>query len=258
MNIAAAADAHIAPKGSVRKFKDVFPGILEECIKIMQASKWYQLEKLDPELAKICISQLSLWTRSTFKVRGHVYANCPYPELRLALLEVVGEEDVVDPRINMNHRQLLATSLGKASGQSLEELTAAKPLPTTLACFNLLFGIANRTWIEGIALASGMERVMQESGYFRYDARRFQRDLGWTDKDVAWFVDHDAADVEHGAVIELLDKYIVDDQDWERVREAIIESWIAWWVMFDGMVSARQYGIKPVQGISCKGLSTIY
>jgi len=79
MNIAAAADAHIAPKGSVRKFKEVFPGILEECIKIMQASKWYQLEKLDPELAKICISQLSLWTRSTFKVRGHVYANCPYP-----------------------------------------------------------------------------------------------------------------------------------------------------------------------------------
>lgn len=244
--------------GTVRKFKDVFPSILEECRKYMLASKWYNLEKLEPELVRLWIAQLSLWTRTSFKVRGHVYANCPHPELRLALLEVVGEEDIVDPRVGMNHRQLLATSLGKATGQSLEDLAKVRPLPTTLITFDILYGIANRTWEEGMGLASGMERVMQELGYFGYDARRLQRDMGWSDKDVAWFSGHDEADVEHGAVVELLDKYITDDRTWERVSEAIIESWIAWWIMLDGIADAHRHGIKTVSGASCKGLSTVF
>jgi pyrroloquinoline quinone (PQQ) biosynthesis protein C len=259
MSVAVATNVSDRPSsGSVRQFKDVFPGILEECTKYMHASKWYNLEKFEPDLVKLWISQLSIWTRTSFKVRGHVFANCPHPELRMALLEVVAEEDIVDPRVGMNHRQLLATSLGKASGQSLEDLSQAKPLATTLITFDILYGIANRTWEEGIALASGMERVMQESGYFGFDARRLQRDMGWSDADVAWFSGHDEADVEHGAVIELLDKYITDDRTWELVREAIIESWIAWWVMLDGIVDAHKFGIKPVNGVSCKGLSTVF
>ena len=176
----------------------------------------------------------------------------------MAMLDVVGEEDVVDPRIGMNHRQLLATTLGKATGQSLSDLEKAEPLATTLVCFDILFGIGNRTWQEGIALASGMERVMQESGYFLFDARRLQRDLGWSDKDVGWFTDHAVADVEHGAVIELLDKYITDDKTWELVREAITEAWIAWFVMLDGILAAHKFGIKTVQGDSCKALSKIF
>ncbi len=259
MDMALALKASDQPvSGSVRKFKDVFPEIKETCMKYMYASKWYRLEKIEPELAKFWIQQLSIWTRSAFKVRGHVYANCPHPELRMAMLEVVGEEDVVDPRIGMNHRQLLATSLGKASGQTMAELENAQPLATTLVTFDILFGIANRSWEEGIALASGMERVMQESGYFLYDARRLQRDLGWSDEDVAWFSGHAEADVEHGAVIELLDKYIHDDATWDRVSEAIIESWIAWWIMFDGVLDAYQYKIPTVKGVTCKGLSTVF
>jgi pyrroloquinoline quinone (PQQ) biosynthesis protein C len=253
-----AENSNRQPSGPVRKFADVYPGILEECIKYMHSTRWYNLEKFEPDLVKLWVTQLSLWTRSAFKSRGHVYANCPHPELRMALLEVVGEEDVVDPRIGMNHRQLLVTSLGAASGQTLAELEAAQPLITTLTTFNLLFGIANRSWVEGMAMASGMERVMQESGYFLHDARRLQRDLNWSDKEVAWFVDHGVADVEHGAVIEKLDKYIVDDQDWDRVGEAIMESWVAWWVMLDGIYAAYTHDIKPVKGLTCKGLSTVF
>lgn len=243
---------------TVRGFKDIYPGILEECTKYMHASKWFNLERLEPGLVRLWVAQLSLWTRTSFKVRGHVYANCPHPELRRALLEVVSEEDIVDPRVGMNHRQLLATSLGKASGQTLAMLTEAKPLATTLVTFDILYGIANRTWEEGIALASGMERVMQQSGYFKHDAMRLKRDMGWTEAEVAWFTGHDEADVDHGSVVELLDKYITDDRAWERVREAIIEAWIAWWIMLDGIVDAHRFGIKPVSGASCKGLSTIF
>jgi pyrroloquinoline quinone (PQQ) biosynthesis protein C len=250
-------DLHPTPR-ELRRFAEVFPPIKERCLRYMAASKWYNLEKLEPNLVKLWIQQMSLWTRSAFKLRGHVYANCPHPELRIKLLEVVREEDVVDPRVGMNHRQLLVSSLGRASGQALADLEKVRPLPTTLVTFDILYGIANRSWEEGIALASGNERVLQESGYFRFEANRLKRDLGWSSDDVAWFTGHDVADEEHGSVIELLDNYIDDDRTWDRVGEAIVESLIAWWLLFDGVVDAYRQRIEPVEGISCKGLSRFF
>ena len=243
---------------SVTFAKDVLPDLIVECRKYMSASKWCNLEKLDIDLVRFWVPQLSLWTRSAFKCRGHVYANCPHPDLRMALLEVVGEEDVVDPRVGMNHRQLFSTSIGKACGMSLEDLEQAKPLATTLVTFDVLYGIANRSWLEGIAFTSGLERILQEIGYFGFEARRLQRDLGWSDAEVAWLSGHDVADEEHGKVIELLDKHVTDEDTWDLVREAILEAWIAYFIMYDGVASAYEQNIKTVTGISCKGLSTIF
>jgi pyrroloquinoline quinone (PQQ) biosynthesis protein C len=198
---------------------------------------------------------MSLWTRTAFKIRGHVYANCPHPKLRQAMLEILKEEDIEDPRVGMNHRQLLATSLGRATGQTLEDLQRVRPLPTTLVTFDILYGIADRSWEEGIAIASGLERVLRDSGYFRLEHDRLKRDLSWSDKDVAWFAGHDVADEEHGSIVEMLDDYIADDVIWDRVEEAIVEGGIAWWILFDGVVDAHRQGIEPVKGRSCKGLS---
>lgn len=242
----------------MRKFADVYPGMRTRFAQYMAASKWCNVEKLTPELARLWVQQLSLWTRSAFKVRGHVYANCPHPGLRQKMLEVLGEEDVEDPRVGMNHRVLLANSLGRATGQTLDDLKQAKPLPTTLVTFDILFGIANRTWEEGIGLASGLERVLRDGGYFRFEKERLQRDLGWSDEEVAWFTGHDVADEEHGSIIELLDDYIDDDRTWDRVEEAVVEASIAWWVLFDGVVDAHRHQIQPVAGRSCKGLSLIF
>lgn len=244
-----------AKRGDVRKFADVYPAIKQRFDHYMASSKWICLPKLTPEIAALWVDQMSLWTRTVFKFRGHVYSNCPHPELRRALLEVLSEEDVEDPRVGMNHRQLLATSLGRAAGRTLADLQAVEPLPTTLITFDVLYGIADRSWEEGIAVASGLERVVRDSGYFGFELNRLKRDLGWTDKDVAWFSGHDAADEEHGSIVELLDKYITEDRKWDLVEEAIVEAGIAWWILFDGVVDAHKHGIKPVRGRSCKGLS---
>jgi hypothetical protein len=75
---------------------------------------------------------------------------------------------------------------------------------------------------------------------------------------VGWFTGHDVADEEHGAIIELLDKYIDDDRTWDLVEEAVAESSIAWWILFDGVVDAHRQGIRPVSGATCKGLSLIF
>lgn len=235
--------------------RDVLPGVQKRFNQYMAESKWVNVPKLTPALAKLWVQQMSLWTRSAFKTRGHVYANCPHAELRQKLMEVLSEEDVVDPRVGMNHRTLLAKSLGRASGQSLADLKRVKPLATTLVTFDLLHAIADRSWEEGIGLASGMERVLRDSGYFRFEKRRLQRDLKWTDDDVAWFTGHDVADEEHGAVIEMLDDYVTDDATWDKVGEAILQAGLAWWIMFDGVVDAHRRGIEPMSGVSCKGLS---
>jgi pyrroloquinoline quinone (PQQ) biosynthesis protein C len=246
---------NVAQKGRVRKFADVYPAIKQRFVQYMSESKWVRVALMTPELATLWVQQMSLWTRTAFKIRGHVYANCPHPALRRAMLEILSEEDIEDPRVGMNHRQLLATSLGRATGQTLADLEAVRPLPTTLVTFDILYGIADRSWEEGIAVASGLERVLRDSGYFRFEHDRLKKDLGWTDSDVAWFASHDVADEEHGRVIELLDDYIVDDRAWDRVEEAVVESGIAWWLLFDGIVDAQRQGIAPVEGRSCKGLS---
>lgn len=242
----------------VRKFDDVYPSIKERCAKYTEASKWYNLDKMTPELAKLWVQQVSIWTRTGFKMRGHAYANCPYPELRRVLLEVVMEEDVVDPRVGMNHRQLMATSAGRATGQSLDDLKQVRPLATTLVCFDIFYGVANRSWEEAFAFPSGHERVIRDIGYFKFEANRMKRDLGWGDKDVAWFTGHDDADEDHGKVIELIENYISDDKVWDRIEEAVVEVHLAWLLMLDEIVDAHRYGIAPVTGASCKGLSLAF
>ncbi len=242
----------------IRRFADVYEGVKERCLKYTAASKWHRLPRMTPEIAKLWVQQMSLWTRSIFKMRGHVYAHCPHPKLRQRLLEVVSEEDVVDPRVGMNHRQLLATSLGRASGQTLQDLERVRPLPTTLVTVDLFFGIAKRSWEEGMAVASGHERVVRDSGFFSFEANRLKRDLGWNDRDVAWFTGHDAADEEHGQVVELLNDYVTEDATWDRVEEAIIEAHLAFLILLDGVVDAHDQGIQPVRGASCKGLSFVF
>lgn len=244
--------------GTARRFADVYEGVKERCFKYTAASKWQRLDRMTPELAKLWVQQLSLWTRTIFKMRGHVYANCPHPALRRKLLEVVTEEDIVDPRVGMNHRQLMATSFGRATGQSLQDLEKVRPLATTLVTTELFFKIANRTWEEGIACASGHERVLRDSGWFGFEVKRFKRDLGWSDADLAWFTGHDAADEDHGAIVELLDDYVTDDATWNRVEEAIIEAQLAWLIFLDGIVDAYQHDIRPVTGASCKNLSFVF
>ena len=245
-----------AHKKASRKFADVYPAIKERCLKYAAASKWENVDRMTPGLAKLWVQQLSLWTRSAFKARGYAYASCPHPELRSRLLETVTEEDVVDPRVGMNHRQLLATSLGRATGQDLADLQAVKPLATTLITLDIFHGVANRTWEEGVAIVGGgHEKVLKDTGYFGRQASRLQKDLNWSKEQLAWFTGHDAADEDHGSNVELLDKYVTDDGAWDRIEEAIVQSQIAWLILHDGVVDAYAQGIAPVTGGSCKGLS---
>lgn len=241
-----------------RKFAEIYEGVKDRCFKYTHASKWYGLERMTPEIAALWVQQMSIWTRTVFKMRGHVFANCPHPDLRRALLEIVSEEDIVDPRVGMNHRQLLISSFGRATGQTLEDLTHARPLATTLIAFEMFFAIADRSWQEGIAVASGHERVLRDSGWFGFEGNRFKRDLGWTDEDLAWFTGHDAADEEHGTLVERLDDYVTDDETWEKVAEAIIQAQLAFLILLDGVVDAAQHGIAPVTGASCKPMSLIF
>jgi pyrroloquinoline quinone (PQQ) biosynthesis protein C len=247
--------ADTGSRAAARRFADVYEGVKSRCIKYNAASKWLNVDPMTPELAKLWVQQMSIWTRTIFKMRGHVYANCPHPALRQKMLEIVSEEDIVDPRVGMNHRQLLITSFGKATGQSLAALEKARPLATSLITFDTFFNIANRSWEEGIAIASGHERVLRDCGWFGFEVGRFRRDLGWSDEDLAWFTGHDVADEEHGSVVELLDDYVTDDAAWDRVEEAIIEAQLAFLFFLDGVVDAHNHDIPPVKGASCKTIS---
>ncbi len=242
----------------MRKFSDIYPAALERSNKYVHASKWYNLDRLTPEIARTFVEQLSIWSRSLFKMRGHAYALCPHPELRRVLLDIVQEEDIVDPRVGMNHRQLVAQSLAQGAGLTMSDLEAARPLATTMVTIDTFFAIANRSWEEGVAIGSGHERLIRDAGWFGFEVNRLKGDLGWSDEQVAWFAAHDEADEEHGQLIEMLDDYIDNDAAWDRVEEAIVESQIAFMLMLDGIADAAIHEIAPMKGASCRGLSFVF
>lgn len=242
----------------MKSFAEMYASALDRSNKYFYASKWHNLDKMTPEIARAFVEQLSIWSRSLFKMRGHAYALCPYPGLRRVLLEIVQEEDVVDPRVGMNHRQLVARSLARGAGLTLADLEDARPLATTMVTIDTFFGIASRSWEEGIAIGSGHERLVRDADWFGLEAKRLKKDLGWTDEQVAWFAAHDVADEEHGKLIEMLDDYINDNSAWDRVEEAIVEAQVAFMLMLDGIVDAVRYEIAPMRGASCRGLSLVF
>ena len=136
-----------------------------------------------------------------------------------------------------SHFEILAR-MGMALGLTRDQIVNAKPLPTTVVsmhCWETL--TKNRTWYEGLAAKSVLERTNNPNcGNFSHlQAEYWMRQLGLSKEDTEFWWMHDSVDQIHGdGSLNLLEKYLTTDAEKQAALRAAEESMMAWQIYFDG------------------------
>ena len=128
--------------------------------------------------------------------------------------------------------------MGMALGLTRDEIVNAKPLPTTVVAMHAWEALTkNRTWYEGLAAKSVLERTNNRNcgNFSHYQAEHWMRQLGLTKEDTEFWWMHDSVDQIHGdGSLRLLEHYLTTDAERKAALRAAEESMMAWQVYFDG------------------------
>jgi pyrroloquinoline quinone (PQQ) biosynthesis protein C len=166
-------------------------------------------EPLTPGRARTFVRQHRLNTRqrnSVLKLR--VATNCPIWDLRLRIIAACAEEVLADHAHGGGrpHWRILE-ELGTKIGMRLDDIRAARPLPSTRLCWLAWEALmSHRHWLEGLVANTCAERVnipgygvgvFRRRGWFGMERGRWGRLFGLADADLEFFTLHTEADVEH-------------------------------------------------------------
>lgn len=206
----------------------------------------YSKERLTFEGARLLVQQWGIFTRHSRRCWAYVVGNCPHVEIRKFIVrENLYEEEAIEGHSHFD----LILRLGQALGLSREALEFAEPLHTTLVALHAWEALTkNRSWHEGVAAKAVLEMTnLPECGRFSgEEAERWNRQLGLSAEDVEFWSLHDSVDQIHGGgSLQLLEKYLVREDDRRQALQAGRESMMAWKVYLDGIFEAA---VKNSQG----------
>jgi len=199
--------------------------------------EWVSFSKdhLTVEAARVLVQQWASFTRHSRQCWAYVVGNCPHVEVRkFVVTENLYEEEAMEGH---SHFEILVR-MGTALGLSREEIENAKPLPTTVVAMHAWEALTkNRTWYEGLAAKSVLERTNNPNcGNFSHnEAERWVRQLALSKEDTEFWWMHDSVDQIHGdGSLNLLEKYLKTEAERQAALRAAEESMMAWQVYFDG------------------------
>ncbi len=189
----------------------------------------YSKDRLTKEAARVLIEQWSSFTRHSRQCWAFVVGNCPIIEVRKFIVtENLYEEEAQEGH---SHFEILAR-MGIALGLTRDQIVNAKPLPTTVVAMHAWETLTkNRTWYEGLAAKSVLERTNNPNcGNFSHNqAEHWVRQLGLSKED------NDSVDQIHGdGSLKLLENYLTIEAEKKAALRAAEESMMAWQVYFDG------------------------
>jgi pyrroloquinoline quinone (PQQ) biosynthesis protein C len=195
----------------------------------------FSKDRLTKEAAQVLVQQWSSFTRHSRQCWAHVVGNCPHVEVRKFIVtENLYEEEAIEGH---SHFEILVR-MGIALGLTRDEIEKAKPLPTTVVAMHAWEALTkNRTWYEGLAAKSVLERTNNPNcGNFSHnEAERWVRQLALSKEDTEFWWMHDSVDQIHGdGSLNLLEKYLKGETERQAVLRAAEESMMAWQVYFDG------------------------
>jgi pyrroloquinoline quinone (PQQ) biosynthesis protein C len=196
----------------------------------------FSRDTLMKEAAQVLVQQWSSFTRHSRRCWAYVVGNCPHVEVRkFVVTENLYEEEALEGR---SHFEILVR-MGMALGLSREEIEFAKPLPTTVVALHTWETLTkNRTWYEGLAAKSVLERTNNPAcGNFSHNqAEHWMRHLKLSREETEFWWMHDSVDQIHGdGSLNLLEKYLETDDERQAALRAAEESMMAWKVYFDGI-----------------------
>lgn len=203
--------------------------------------KWvaYSQDSLKIGAARLLVEQWGIFTRHSRRCWAYVAGNCPHVEIRKFIVrENLYEEEAVEGQSHFD----LILRLGRALGLTSEALGSAEPLPTTLVALHAWETLTkNRSWHEGVAAKAVLEMTnLPDCGRFSgEEAERWRRQLGLSAEDVEFWTLHDSVDQIHGGgSAQLLEKYLVAEEERRAALQAARESMMAWRVYLDGIFDA--------------------
>ncbi|MGH7824697.1 MAG: TenA family transcriptional regulator [Candidatus Binatia bacterium] len=195
----------------------------------------FSKDRLTIEAARVLVKQWANFTRHSRQCWAFVVGNCPIVEVRKFIVtENLYEEEAQEGH---SHFEILAR-MGMALGLTRDEIVNAKPLPATIVAMHAWEALTkNRTWYEGLAAKSVLERTNNPNcgNFSGNEAERWMRQLGLTKEDTEFWWMHDSVDQIHGdGSLNLLEKYLKTEDERRAALRAAEESMMAWKVYFDG------------------------
>lgn len=195
----------------------------------------FSKDRLTKQAARVLIEQWSSFTRHSRQCWAHVVGNCPIVEVRKFIVtENLYEEEAQEGH---SHFEILVR-MGMALGLTREQVESAKPLPTTIVALRAWEALTkNRTWYEGLAAKSVLERTNNAKcgNFSHYQAERWMRQLKLSREDTEFWWMHDSVDQIHGdGSLNLLEKYLRTEDERKAALRAADESMMAWQIYFDG------------------------
>jgi len=195
----------------------------------------FSRDRLTREAAQVLVQQWSNFTRHSRQCWAHVVGNCPVFEVRKFIVtENLYEEEAQEGH---SHFEILVR-MGMALGLTREQIEYAKPLPTTIVALRAWEALTkNRTWYEGLAAKSILERTNNPScGNFSHNQdAHWRRHLNLPREATEFWWMHDSVDQIHGdGSLNLLEQYLKSDDEKQAALRAAEESMMAWKVYFDG------------------------
>jgi pyrroloquinoline quinone (PQQ) biosynthesis protein C len=196
----------------------------------------FSKDRLTKEAAQVLVQQWSSFTRHSRRCWAYVVGNCPHVEVRkFVVTENLYEEEALEGH---SHFEILVR-MGIALDLTRAEIENAAPLPTTVVALHAWEALTkNRTWYEGLAAKSVLERTNNPAcGNFSHDqAEHWMRQLKLSKEDTEFWWMHDSVDQIHGdGSLNLLEKYLNTDDERQAALRAAEESMMAWKVYFDGI-----------------------
>lgn len=195
----------------------------------------FSKDRLNKEAAQVLIEQWSNFTRHSRQCWAYVVGNCPLVEVRRFIVtENLYEEEALESH---SHFEILVR-MGMALGLTREQVESAKPLPSTVVAMRAWETLTkNRTWYEGLAAKSVLERTNDPhcGNFSHYQAEYWMRQLKLSKEDTEFWWMHDAVDQIHGdGSLKLLEKYLQTEEEKQAALRAAEESMMAWKIYFDG------------------------
>jgi pyrroloquinoline quinone (PQQ) biosynthesis protein C len=199
----------------------------------------FSKDRLTREAAQVLIEQWASFTRHSRRCWAYVVGNCPHVDVRKFIVtENLYEEEALEGH---SHFEILAR-MGLALGLTREQIDSTPPLPSTVVALNAWEALTkNRSWLEGLAAKSVLERTNNPrcGNFSGYEAERWMRQLKLTREETEFWWMHDSVDQIHGdGSLELLEKYMQTEQERRSALRAAEESMMAWQVYFDGIYRA--------------------
>lgn len=230
---------------SREKYEEVLNQLTRETFEAPDVKRFYQTQ-LTTKRAQIIAQQFGLFVRHRRTAWAYLLARCPHLEVKRELLRHESEELLYDPRCGSDHYTLWVIH-GKAVGLTEEQVHNARLLPSTRAAvFGWIYLAIHRPWLESLGGVAVLERVNIDNvvpgGAHQTRAqRRWMEDLGLKEEQIPNFRIHREADTDHKSqTMQLIEKYVTSNSEWEGIVDASKESFDFWQVFLGGIARAME------------------